>query len=253
MEKELGVKLFERSNRGVELTDKGQILYNYAKRILFLHSNLIEEIEEESSIKQEIKISISSTCSNFITEIMSNDIIKIFNNVNINISINNSKDISDKALLIHNRADIVIGCNNIEDSDLICNHIDKDKLILVSKKAVECHERSKLSIAILDDSLNMALKNIEKLNPSNISLRSDSIDVIKAYLKNNNVAAIVPRISVDKELKFGELVTLCSNAYAMEYNLFMTYNKDMDANMKKKLKKLKIELENILSKELVSV
>ena len=42
LEKQLGVTIFERSNKGVELTDKGKILYNYSKEILKLHNSLLD-------------------------------------------------------------------------------------------------------------------------------------------------------------------------------------------------------------------
>lgn len=251
IEKELGVKLFERSNRGVELTDKGQILYNYAKQIIFLHNNLLEELDEESLTKQEIKINVSSTCANFLMEEVAKDIGKIFKNINVNI--NNNREINDKALLIHNRSDVVLGCNYIDDPDLTCNRIGSDRLILVCKEYVECHERKNLSIAILDDSFNMAIENIEKLNPANICLRTDSLDVIKSYLKNDNVGAIVPRIAVQKELKDNKLVTLCAVAYSAEYNLYMTYRKDIDVNLKKKVKVLRGELEKVLKTDAVEI
>lgn len=247
IEKELGVKLLERSNRGVELTEKGKILYNYAKKILFLHENLIEELEESSAGKQEIKIGVSSVCAKFMVENIANSILTIFKNVNINIS--NTKETNEKGLLLHNRADIVLGCKKVDDSDLICSRIGSDRLILVSEKNVECHQRSNLSIAVLDDSLNMDLKNIKNLNLNNICLKTDSIDVIKSYLKNPNVGAIVPKIAVEKELRGGELVTLCSVAYSMEYNFYMTYSKNIDPNLKRKIKTLKSELEKILNQE----
>lgn len=251
IEKELGVKLFERSNRGVELTDKGQVLYNYAKQILFLHNNLIEELEEESFVKQEIKINISSTCANFAMEAIAKDIGRIFKNINVNI--NNNRESNDKALLLHGRSDVVLGCNEIEDPDLICSRVGSDRLILVCNEYVECHERKNLSIAILDDSFNMALENIEKLNPANICLRTDSLDVIKSYLKNDGVGAIVPRIAVEKELKDGKLVELCAVAYSMEYDLFMTYRKDIDASLKKKIKAFKSEIEKVLKTDAIEV
>lgn len=244
IEKELGVKLFERSNRGVELTDKGQVLYNYAKQILFLHNNLLDELDEESFIKQEIKINISSTCANFVMESVAKDLGRIFKNINVNI--NNNRESNDKALLLHGRSDVILGCNYIDDSDLICNKIGTDRLILVCDEYVECHDRKNLSIAILGDSFNLAVENIEKLNQANICLRTDSLDVIKSYLKNDNVGAIVPRIAVEKELKSGKLVTLCAVAYSTEYDLYMTYRKDMDANLKKKVKVLKSEIEKVL-------
>ena len=44
LEKELGVKILERSNKGVKLTDKGKILYNYSKEMIKLHNNLLDDI-----------------------------------------------------------------------------------------------------------------------------------------------------------------------------------------------------------------
>ncbi len=51
LEKDLGVKLLERSNRGVNLTSKGEILYNYAKKILVLHDSLIEDIKIDNYVQ----------------------------------------------------------------------------------------------------------------------------------------------------------------------------------------------------------
>ncbi|MEG1002905.1 MAG: LysR family transcriptional regulator, partial [Clostridium sp.] len=66
LEKELGAKLFERSNRGVELTSQGEILYNYAKEIILSHNNLVEEINANSLNKSEIGITNSSIYANFL-------------------------------------------------------------------------------------------------------------------------------------------------------------------------------------------
>lgn len=251
LEKELGVKLFDRSNKGVELTNKGKILYDYAKQILTLHDNLIEDINEDDCKNKEIRINVLNTHANFILDGVVRDMGSIFKN--INISINSQKEVNKKALLIHNRADLVISCSNIDDADLISEYIGSDKLILVSGGCLECNSIERLPVALLDDDSNTVLKTLENMSKVNVCLKTDSLDVIKSYLKKQNVAAVVPRISVEKELKSGELMRVCSKGYDVSYDLFVTYRKDIDANLKKKFKIFKKELESILNKECIDV
>lgn len=249
LEKDLDVKIFERSNRGVELTDKGKILYNYASEILSLYDSLLEELNENDESKQEIKISILSRYGNFLIDKVAKDIGRIFKGINVNIS--NQSEVNDKSLLLHNRADVVIGCNKIDDTDLISEYIGSDQIFLVSTKHVHCSEIKNLSVSLLDDNLSSVLSTLEKLNKINICLKSDSLDVIKSYLKSTNTAAIVPNIAVQKELQSGELSRLCSDEYVVEYDLFVTYRKDIETNLKKKLKIFKKDLQTVLNKERV--
>lgn len=247
LEKELNAKLFERSNKGVELTPKGRILYAYAKQILLLHDNLIKDMEDDDNKKKEIKINILNSHANFLLEHVIRDMGKIFKNLSVSIS--SKMDCNEKALLLHNRADIVVGCKKIDDSDLISNYIGSDKLILVSKYNIDCESIKDIPIALLEDSSNITIKDVERLHNIKVSLKTDSIDVIKSYLKNNNVAAIVPQIAVEKELVDGKFVRLCSKDYEFDYDLFMTYRKDIDLDLRKKLKIFKQGLENILNKD----
>lgn len=247
LEKDLGVKLFERSNKGVELTKKGKIMYGYAKQMLLLHENLVDDISDDNSIKKELKINILNSHTNFLLDKIVKDMDKIFKNVNV--SINSQRDANEKALLIHNRADIVVGCRNIEDSDLVSSYIGSDKFILVSKQNIDCEVIKEISIAILEDDSNTIFNKLKEEYKSNICLKTDSLDVIKSYLKNSNVASIVPKIAVEEELKSGELVQICSNQYDANYDLFITYRKDLEIELRKKLKLFKKELEHILGKQ----
>lgn len=247
LEKDLGVKLFERSNRGVELTSKGEILYKYSKEIINIHNNLLEEINSENYERKEIKINMSSVYANFFISTIARDIGEIFNG--FNISINRYLQSNEKSMLLHNKADIVIGCNKINDTDLVSTHIGSSKLILVSKKYIECDKVDKNAIAILDDDSSSNSIKIKELNNISFCLKTDSLDAIKEYLKNPNTSAIVPKLAVEEELKLGKLINLCENVAEGNYDLFITYKKDISNDIKKKIKILKKELEHILNKE----
>ena len=247
LEKELGVKILERSNKGVKLTDKGKILYNYSKEMIKLHNNLLDDISMESETKKEIKINILSTYGNFLVDNISNNLVEIFDKTNINI--NNKSEDNEKSILLHNRADLVIGCKKIEDDDLVCEHIGTNKLLLVGKRYITSNEIEELSIAILDDNINTVTNILEELKNTNTYLKTNSIDIIKSYMNNQNTALIVPEIAVRKELKSKKLINLYEFKCNTEYDLYISYRKDTTQSLKIKFKLFKQSLENILKEE----
>ena len=249
LEKELGVKILERSNKGVKLTDKGKILYNYSKEMIKLHNNLLDDISMESETKKEIKINILSIYGNFLVDNISNNLVEIFDKININI--NNKSEDNEKSILLHNRADLVIGCKKIEDDDLVCEHIGTNKLLLVGKNYITDNDIEELSIAILDDKINTITNILDELKNTNTYLKTNSIDIIKSYMNNQNIALIVPEIAVRKELKSKKLINLYEFKCNTEYDLYISYRKDTTQSLKTKFKLFKQSLENILKEEYV--
>jgi len=249
LEKELGVKILERSNKGVKLTDKGKILYNYSKEMIKLHDSLLDDMSMESETKKEIKINILSTYGNLLVDNISKNLVEIFDKTNI--SINNKSEDNEKSILLHNRADLVIGCNKIEDEDLACEHIGTNKILLVGKSYITYNNIEELSIAILDDNINIITNILDELKNTNTYLKTNSMDIIKSYMNNKNTAAVVPEIAVRKELKSKKLINLYEFKCSTEYDLYISYRKDTTQILKTKFKLLKKSLENILKEEYV--
>jgi len=68
LEKEYDIKLFNRSENGIELTQEGLILEKYARRIKSLNENLKQEImDEKTNIKRLIIGVTPSAESNIIS------------------------------------------------------------------------------------------------------------------------------------------------------------------------------------------
>lgn len=251
LERELGVKLLERSNRGVQLTEKGEILYKYSKQIINLYKNLNEDIKIDNYTNKELKIDISSIYANHVISKLAMKFTSIFKDCDI--SINYSKDNTEKSLLLNNRSDVVIGFNKIEDIDLISKHIGNDKLVLVTKSYISENDLIKMPIAILEDKLN-EIKNItayyKKLN---ISLKTESIDIIKSYLQNSNSCAIVPISSVEDDIKKGLLLKLPYKEYEYNFDLFITYKKELNSSFRKNIRILELELSYIMANNNIEI
>lgn len=63
LEKHLGLKLFDRTNQGIQLTPAGQIIYRHAKYLFTYSENAIEEARQASITKETI-FSIGSSLLN---------------------------------------------------------------------------------------------------------------------------------------------------------------------------------------------
>lgn len=245
LEKELGAKLLERSNRGVELTEQGKIVYNYAKKILNYHNNMVQDVNIKNSLKYDLEITNANISANFLVSRIAKDIGKIFKNFNVNI--NNNWESNQQSLLLHNKSDIVVGCNMIYDVDLSSNYIGSDNLIFISREKIKEENISNQSIAILDDGRSNILNSIRDFDNINITLRSNCLSTIKEYLNNSNTLAIVPKIAVRSEIESGEFIDLGFKNYEKSYDLFITYRKNIENRIKKKINIFIKDLEKVLN------
>lgn len=249
LESEFGEKLFERSNRGVELTEKGEILYQYAKEIIMQYDNLLQDMKSESHDQRKIKINISNVYANYIVNKVSNSIIEIFSETDVYI--NNDYIANENAMLLNNRAELAVGCSYIADPDLISDYVGTDKIILVSNKKIDISEINNMPLALLNDRVETVGKINSNVKYENIVLRTDSLDILKGYIFNNECIGILPRISISDELETNALVNLNAVDYEWDYNFYVTYRKDIDNKIKNSIAKFRNKLENILIKSSV--
>ncbi|MGL4873174.1 MAG: LysR family transcriptional regulator, partial [Clostridium sp.] len=107
LENEFNSKLLERSNKGVEITNKGQIVYEYSKRILEMYRELEQELNKNEREKKELKVTNTNIYANYIFSSIAGGIGSIFDKFNVQMN----KDIKSRgeALLINEKSDIVIG------------------------------------------------------------------------------------------------------------------------------------------------
>lgn len=239
LESELGVNLFSRSNRGVEITEKGEIVYSYAKRILDSYSALVDEIGTLETHKKVINITVGGISGNFILSNISKDIIKLFEGYEVNI--NNYWYNDHQVSILQNKADIVVGSTKIEDIDVISKKIGKDKLILVSKTRTDVKLDENIKIALLDEG-----KNKNYYSDRNVILQTDSLSTIRNFLDNDGTYAIAPYSAIIKDIEKGEIVYIKNKEYEIEFDIFISYKKNIEAETKKKILVLFKKLESIL-------
>ncbi|NLY71393.1 MAG: LysR family transcriptional regulator [Clostridiales bacterium] len=203
MEDNIGVKLFVRTKRSVELTEIGKSLLCSFQQIIEIYDNLINEVEKYTSCKTgELKIGMLYYA---IEEYISRPV-KIFRKKypNIKLSLFSYQPnplIND---LLNDKIDIgLIFDINFEKSDqLIFHKICKEKLIIATSPNHWIALRNCISIAELQDENIVLIDDVQKIFQSKFFksynnskhrkiILAEHIDTLKFTLQETNGLTVV--------------------------------------------------------------
>lgn len=210
LEKELDASLFIRSNKGIELTGEGKIVYKYFSMSEKLLQEMKKEIRDKKNNVKKIRISAVPTMCNYSLPCMIYHLKQHYPNTSVELySRSDSFKIEEE--LVSERCDIGFVAEDI-----------KNDLVLTSKKIFEEEillVASNISINYPDfiterelsryDLINMATENeitrtvsryINDFESYKITYNLESIDAIKSCVINGYGLAFLPYSTIKKEL-----------------------------------------------------
>ena len=210
LEKELDASLFIRSNKGIELTEEGKIVYKYFSMSEKLLQEMKKEIRDKKNNVKKIRISAVPTMCNYSLPCMIYHLKQHYPNTSVELySRSDSFKIEEE--LVSERCDIGFVAEDI-----------KNDLVLTSKKIFEEEillVASNISINYPDfiterelsryDLINMATENeitrtvsryINDFESYKITYNLESIDAIKSCVVNGYGLAFLPYSTIKKEL-----------------------------------------------------
>lgn len=127
LEEQLGGILFLRSNKGMQLTEEGKMVYEYVKGALTLINNAENEFTSFKTLsKGEIKIG----CSTTLTKLILIDVLKKFHKEYPNININITNDLTSnliKKLKIGKLDFVIFNESNVKENSLYLEKIKELK------------------------------------------------------------------------------------------------------------------------------
>ncbi len=189
LEYQLGGTLFLRSNKGMELTEEGKMVYEYVEGALELINNAENEFTSFKDLsKGEIKIG----CSTTLTKLVLIDALKQFHNEYPNININITNDLTSNLindLKIGKLDFVVFNESNIKENNL---HLEKIK---------ELKQGFVYNPEFYDDEVT----NFEDLNKLPLILQKEESNSRKLldYVALQNSVKLVPKMEVVSQ----ELIT----------------------------------------------
>lgn len=238
LEKSLDSKLLIRSNKGVDLTEEGEIVLSYAEALVNVYENMLKELElcKKSEI-QEIKISSCNCVGEYLLPCTLYLYKKSQPHTRFSIKSEFTKDIIEHVLDYSSDIGFIdskiciegIECIDITDVNLIFVFSSKRN---IAKEAISLKDIAAMPLILgsKESSIRQFVEEmfrsnnipVEKLN---IEMELASIEAIKASVAENYGVSIIPADSVKKELHTSLLKTLPIQEGATSCEICAIYQK----------------------------
>ncbi|MEG1661324.1 MAG: LysR family transcriptional regulator, partial [Clostridiales bacterium] len=131
LEEEVGQKLFERSNRGIELTHAGEIMEKYAIQFMQVYSNFRQDMDNLQANFGTVRIAATPIAANYALPCSLFKVKHRFPDNDFSLTDLNSLEVIQQVLA--GNADIGFIVGRTEDPGLICREAFSDKIYLVAK------------------------------------------------------------------------------------------------------------------------
>lgn len=239
LEQELGIKIFLRSEKTLQLTQEGAIVLKYAKRIKALYASIITAIEDEKRNIKSLVVGVTPTAeNNIISEVLAK-FASEKGNVHIKIISDTIKNLYDK--LKTYEIDIAILEGSIVDANFNSILLDTDYLVLAVSNDNPLSKKSMVTLTDLKKQ-NLILRlpgsgtrtlfeshlksHNENLHSFHITLEVDNITTIKDLVQHNFGVSILAKSVCENEVKKGKFKILPVENLSMIREISLFYHKD---------------------------
>ncbi|MGG3574280.1 LysR family transcriptional regulator [Bacillus gobiensis] len=222
LEKELGIKLFERKGRKISLTEEGRQYLPYALKLLEDYEDSMADLHR---FRQGYSNTLSLAISPLIADTVMPYVLKRFTTVNpeieITVTISESDEIAN--MINDNQADIGLSLLNAPQSSLICRSLYQDPVILVaphdgwdeSAPPIDCAELFENNLLFThshpvywDD----LLSNLRMKYPFIRTMKVTQSYITKRFISEGLGVSFLPSSIVRRELMEGRLIKVECNS-----------------------------------------
>lgn len=210
-ENSVGYQLFKRSNKGVELTEMGEIVLQYSENILNTYKKMMTDLEKGSNISNTVAIQACHSISHYALPCSIYKIKEKFPYHQYELSTSSSNKI--RSSVENNICDIGFVYGKGSEENLEYYEVGRNKFVLTSSfyyetpKEISVEDLKNYPIISMsyDNQITTAFE--ENLNEHdvdyddlNIIFTLDSIEAIKSSLNRKHGLALLPYISIKEEL-----------------------------------------------------
>ncbi|MBZ2175022.1 LysR family transcriptional regulator [Schnuerera sp. xch1] len=241
LEEILGCKLLDRSNKGVELTEKGMIVLKYADNIVRTYDTMIEHLQSTNENMKNIKIEACWSIATYSLPCVMYIIKDKFSKYNYELNPNESDIIEENVM--NNICDLGVIYSKPKNQDLSYYKIGMDKIVLVSSSNYEIPDEIdfkdliKHPFILLNDKTHVIGAITNKMKDIGLEIKdleilynSDSVESVKSSVVNEFGIAFLPYTSIKKELYNEQLKLINIKNYSVEYDMYLIYNKNANNN-----------------------
>ena len=235
LERELGEPLFDRSSREGVLTDAGQVLQEYAEKLLNLRSNAQEALVELREMHRgKLLIAANEFTALYLLPVLG-EFRRLHPMIKISVARSLGSRIPDEVL--RHTVELGVLSYDPQDPQLRSVVVYLDELVFVVPPRHPLAKAHRVSIQQLGaesfvahmvpspyrDKVIQAFKRHK--TPLHMDVELPTLQAIKNFVAMGNGVALVPEISVENELTRGELVRIPVRELHLQRKLRLVYRK----------------------------
>lgn len=241
LEEVLGCKLLDRSNKGVELTDKGIIVLKYADNIIRTYDAMLAQLESSDEEYRNIRIEACRSIATYSLPCVMYKVKDKFPKYNYELKPNESDLIEENVM--NNICDIGVIYSKPKNQSLSYYKIGMDKIVLVSpgkyriSEEIDFNDLVKYPLILLNDKAHVIdpLRNkMREMGMRFENLRiiynSDSVESIKTSILNEFGIGFLTYTSIKKELYYKQLKLINLKDFSIDYDMYLIYDKRVKEN-----------------------
>lgn len=227
LEEDLSASLFERSSRGMVLTEAGNALMCFVQENNAGIQRLRSTIDGLSGLSRGmVRISaVEATASNFLPTLMTEFSVQ-YPNIRFDVRVCGSQEIAEQ--VADDRSDIGLAFNVLSRDDLTMqgripqalHMICRPDHELAAKKSIEMSELEGFRVALPARSFGIRYlvdRAIERAGIKPILIyEADSLQLIKSIVRNSDAIAFMPPLTFEREADQGLIVSVALTDLASE-------------------------------------
>lgn len=234
IERQYDTLLFERIGQKLIPTEAGKKLYPFAREIIAYYEQSEEAIKEyNGNCDVTLNIGASFTIGDYLLPGLMGTFKKKFPDYMFNLSIGNTPNIVSQ--LENKTIDIALVESPVDNHVFIIEPFAKDELVLITpgnhhwknRKEIASHELAEEKMILREAEsgtrliLEKVLKEIGMLEKIDVSMELGSFQSIKSSVEAELGISILPRLTVEQELKFGTLNKVKITDLSVKRDLWM--------------------------------
>jgi DNA-binding transcriptional LysR family regulator len=233
VERQLGVRLFNRTTRRLALTDAGRLYYEQALLLIEQYNNMIDNVTgEKSDPRGLLRVSAPVTFGEMKLAPLIPHFTALYPDLNIEIVLSNSA-----VDMLEEGVDVRLRIGGVDDSNMIARHLKTFPLILCASSnyigrygAPQTPEELRSHTCIIDSNFRVG-KQWPFISPQGVSSTINVTSVVavnspKAVLEiaiASGGIAMIPEFIVEDAIKNNQLVPILADHTTLEFSLFAIY------------------------------
>ncbi len=237
LEEELGETLLIRSNKGVELTEAGEVLLDYADTILSIQDNIKRDFDNIKTKNEKLLLGACRAIGEYALPCSIYTYKQDRPDVDINLKLNNTQNVIKN--LTEKAVNIGIVQGRVERRQIQTEIITSDRLILVrsastrSQEQISQDELKQLPLILRERGSGVRKTIKEYLAKINIGIESlkviyelDSMEAIKSSVMSGKGISFLQKLAIQRELRDETLKEIKIDGLKMYSKFHIAYRYD---------------------------